>query len=319
MTGVERLLLAIQHLSLAPDLDAVQAVVRTAARELADCDGATFVLRDGERCYYADEDAIEPLWKGLRFPLEACISGWAMLHGTHVVIPDIYADARIPFEAYRPTFVKSLVMMPVRSIDPIAAIGAYWAHEHTATDDEVALLQGLANAASVALDKVAVHGQLASAVELNHATHRLAASDELTGLWNRRGFIEQARLQWEQRSGPRASVAFIDVDGLKLVNDGGGHDAGDALIRRVADVLRSRLRDTDVIARLGGDEFAVLSTDLGADELHDRLAPALVRRASVGTAPLTDIDLLPDALLHADARMYAAKRTHVAARAIRSA
>lgn len=319
MTRLDRLLLAIQHLSLAADLVGVQEVVRTAARELADCDGATFVLRDGEQCYYADEDAIEPLWKGLRFPLEACVSGWAMLNSTHVVIPDIYADPRVPFDAYRPTFVKSLVMVPVRSIDPIAAIGAYWADGHTATDEEVALLQGLANAASVALDKVQVHSQLASAVQLNQTTSRLAASDELTGLWNRRGFIEQARVQWNQRSGVRASVAFLDVDGLKLVNDGDGHDAGDALIRRVADVLRSRLRDTDVIARLGGDEFAVLSTDLGADELHDRLAPALAGRASVGTAPLTDIDLLPDALLHADARMYAAKRGHLAARTIRSA
>lgn len=310
--GLARLLLAIQELSLAPDLAGVQAVLRTAARELADCDGATVVLRDGEQCYYADEDAIEPLWKGLRFPLEACISGWAMLHGTHVVIPDIYADPRIPFEAYRPTFVKSLVMMPVRSIDPIAAIGAYWADHHTATDNEIALLQGLANAASVALDKVAVHTQLASAVVLNQETHRLATTDELTGLWNRRGFAEQARLRWAQRSGADASVAFIDVDGLKLVNDDGGHDAGDALIRRIAEALTTNLRDTDVIARLGGDEFAVLSVDLSAQELHARLAPALARRASIGTAPLTDIDLLPDALLDADARMYAAKRQHVA-------
>lgn len=314
VTGVERLLLAIQELSLAADLDDVQAVVRTAARELANCDGATFVLRDGEQCFYADEDAIEPLWKGLRFPLEACISGWAMVHGTHVVVPDIYADPRIPFEAYRPTFVQSLVMMPVRSIDPIAAIGAYWAEHHTATDGEVALLQGLANAASVALDKVTIHHQLASAVELHQATHHLATTDDLTGLWNRRGFLEQAQLRWEQRTGDTASVAFIDVDGLKLVNDDGGHDAGDALIRRVADVLRNHLRDSDVIARLGGDEFAVMSPDLSAEELHARLGPALARRASVGTAPLTAIDRLPEALLHADARMYDTKRRHLSTR-----
>ncbi len=311
---MDRLLLAIQQLSLAADLDDVQAVIRSAARELAHCDGATFVLRDGEQCFYADEDAIEPLWKGLRFPLEACISGWAMLHGTHVVIPDIYADPRIPFEAYRPTFVKSLVMMPVRSIDPIAAIGAYWADTHEATDEEIALLQGLANAASVALDKVAVHTQLVSAVELHETTHLLAITDDLTGLWNRRGFLEQARVRWRQRLGTSAAVAFIDVDGLKLVNDHGGHGAGDALICEVAELLRNHLRDTDVIARLGGDEFAVMSPDFSADELHTRLAPALVRRASIGTAPLTSIDLLPDALLNADARMYDAKRRQVAAR-----
>lgn len=303
---LDRLLLAVQELSMAADLPSVQEVVRTAARELADCDGATFVLRDGEQCFYADEDAIAPLWKGHRFPLEACISGWAMLHRQHVVIPDIYLDDRIPHEAYRPTFVQSLVMMPVRTLDPIAAIGAYWAEHHTATDAEVALLQGLANATSVALDKLAVHDQLASAVALREATHHLATTDELTGLWNRRGFFEQARTRWAP--GTPAAVGFVDLDGLKLVNDTNGHSAGDAFIRRLANALSTSVRGTDVVARLGGDEFAVLAPGLSPDDLHARLAAAVGRRASVGTAPVTDIGLLPDALLEADARMYAAKR-----------
>ena len=121
--GIERLLRAMQELSLATQLAEVQRIVRTTARDLAGCDGATFVLRDGDQCYYADEDAIAPLWKGLRFPLEACISGWAMLNRQHVVIPDIYADPRIPHEAYRPTFVQSLVMTPVRTMAPVGAIG----------------------------------------------------------------------------------------------------------------------------------------------------------------------------------------------------
>jgi hypothetical protein len=56
-------------------------VIRTAARQLTGADGATFVLRDGNHCHYSDEDAIAPLWKGLRFPLDQCISGWVMTHG----------------------------------------------------------------------------------------------------------------------------------------------------------------------------------------------------------------------------------------------
>lgn len=311
-TQLDRLLLAVQELSLAPDLPAVQQVVRTAARELADCDGATFVLRDGEQCYYADEDAIAPLWKGHRFPLEACISGWAMLQRQHVVVPDIDVDERIPHDAYRPTFVRSLVMVPVRTLDPIAAIGAYWAARHTATDTEVALLQGLANATSVALDKLDVRTQLASAVALREATHHLATTDELTGLWNRRGFFEQARLRWS--AGTPAAVAFVDLDGLKVVNDTDGHSAGDALIRRLANSLSTALRETDVVARLGGDEFAVFTPGLSPDDLQVRLTAAVGRRASVGTAPVADIGLLPDALLEADARMYSAKRTLLTSR-----
>jgi PAS domain S-box-containing protein len=84
----------------------------------------------------------------------ACISGWAMIHRETVVIPDIYQDQRIPFDAYRPTFVKSLAMVPVRKENPIAAIGAYWASHHTATARELTLLQALANATSIALANV---------------------------------------------------------------------------------------------------------------------------------------------------------------------
>src|SRR4051812_9128359 len=93
----------VQRLSLARDVATIQDVVRRAARRLTGADGATFVLRDGAQCYYADEDAIAPMWKGQRFPLSACISGWAMLNRRPVVIADVYADDRIPHDAYRKT------------------------------------------------------------------------------------------------------------------------------------------------------------------------------------------------------------------------
>lgn len=80
IAGMERLLRAVQELSLARSLGEIQRIVRHSARELTGCDGATFVLRENDKCYYADEEAIAPLWKGNRFPLDACISGWAMLH-----------------------------------------------------------------------------------------------------------------------------------------------------------------------------------------------------------------------------------------------
>jgi hypothetical protein len=57
-------------------LTQVGEIVRSAARAVTDADGATIVLRDGELCFYADEDAIAPLWKGQRFPMTECISGW---------------------------------------------------------------------------------------------------------------------------------------------------------------------------------------------------------------------------------------------------
>ena len=158
--GVEHLVTVVQALSRARSLEEIQIIVRAAARQLTGADGATFVLRDGDQCYYADEDAIEPLWKGMRFPLSACISGWAMLNAKPAVIEDIYADARIPADAYRPTFVKSLAMVPIRTSAPIGAIGNYWAQRRMPTDSEVRLLQALADSTSIAIENVQTQSTL---------------------------------------------------------------------------------------------------------------------------------------------------------------
>jgi signal transduction histidine kinase len=155
----------VQALSMARSLDAVMTIVRSAARTLTGADGATFVLREGDRCYYADEDAIAPLWKGQRFPLSACISGWAMLHKSPAVVPDIYRDPRIPVDAYRPTFVKSLVMVPIRSSAPIGAIGTYWATTREPLPDQIRLLQALADTTSVAMENVQVYAELERRVD----------------------------------------------------------------------------------------------------------------------------------------------------------
>jgi serine/threonine protein kinase len=183
---VAELIDVIQRLSQARDLATVQDIVRRSARRLSGADGATFVLRDGDRCHYADEDAISPLWKGQRFPMSACISGWAMLNRKAAVIEDIYADARIPHDAYRPTFVKSLVMVPIRTIDPIGAIGTYWATTRKPSDEEVRLLQALADTTAVALENVRVFTELeervqARTAELQAKNEELAAANrELT-------------------------------------------------------------------------------------------------------------------------------------------
>lgn len=105
-------------------------------------------------CFYADEDAISPLWKGSRFPIMKCISGWTMLNKQPAVIKDIYSDARVPHDAYRQTFVKSLAMVPIRTASPIGAIGNYWATQHMPTPEEVNLLQSLAEITSRTLEAI---------------------------------------------------------------------------------------------------------------------------------------------------------------------
>ncbi len=168
-SDAERLVRASLDLSAARDPAQVMQVVKRAARDLTGADGVTFVLREGPLVHYADEEAISPLWKGKRFPIDSCISGWAMTHRCSVVIEDVYADERIPHGAYRPTFVKSLAMVPVRPEDPVAAIGLYWARCRRATDREVRLVESLAGLTSVALANAALYAELRQA---------LAARDE---------------------------------------------------------------------------------------------------------------------------------------------
>jgi len=163
--AMERLIEVVQLLSLARDLPAIMDIVRHAARELTGADGATFVLRDDGKCFYAEEDAISPLWKGQRFPMSACISGWAMLNRQPAVIEDIYADPRIPADAYRPTFVRSLVMVPIRTIDPVGAIGNYWATQRLPSPEQVKILQALADTTAVAMENVRVYEELEQRVQ----------------------------------------------------------------------------------------------------------------------------------------------------------
>lgn len=332
--GMERLTRAVQELSMARSLSEVQRIVRTSARELTGCDGATFVLRDDGQCYYADEDAIAPLWKGSRFPMDACVSGWAMLHKEATTIPDIYQDPRIPHEAYRPTFVKSLVMVPIRKLDPIGAIGNYWSYENQPSEREVGLLQALADSTSIAMENVAVYTELEDRVrdrtaELERAKEeilQLSISDELTGLLNRRGFylLAEPALQLANRNEHSCLLAFLDINGLKKVNDAHGHDVGDNLISDVAAVLRATLRKSDIIARLGGDEFCVLAgeADSGDSTLKERLLAAFETfnetserpyrlSASIGLLRIWpgDHSTLDQLVTRADRLMYKEKRS----------
>jgi two-component system CheB/CheR fusion protein len=155
--GIERLIAVVEELSFCRDLPHVMETVRHAARALTGADGAAFILREGDQCHYVDEDAIGPLWKGRRFPVTACISGWAMLHRQAVAIEDVYTDPRIPVDAYQPTFVKSLAMVPVRKEAPVAAIGTYWASRHAPSASELTVLQAIADATALSLQNVTLY------------------------------------------------------------------------------------------------------------------------------------------------------------------
>jgi len=124
------------------------------------------------------------------------------------------------------------------------------------------------------------------------AESSLARTDALTGLLNRRGFLEVARreIARSRRSGRPLTVAMIDVDHFKEVNDRHGHDAGDRLLAALGAGLRSSMRAVDACARLGGDEFAVLLPDtdgLPIDGVLDRVRQVLTQSAAEASSPVT--------------------------------
>jgi hypothetical protein len=159
------LIRAVQEASGARTLDEIISIVKRTARTGTGADGVSFVLRENDECHYADEDSIAPLWKGRRFPLTECISGWTMLHRQAVSISDITVDLRIPQDAYQPTFVRSLVMVPIRSSAPIGAIGAYWSETREFTPELVHWLQALGDATSAGIEAVRANSE----VEALHA------------------------------------------------------------------------------------------------------------------------------------------------------
>jgi diguanylate cyclase (GGDEF)-like protein len=158
------------------------------------------------------------------------------------------------------------------------------------------------------------------------AMEQVALRDPLTGLYNRRYFLSALadRIARVGRYGEGAAILYVDVDGLKAVNDRLGHAAGDAVLTAIATCLRSETRESDVVARIGGDEFALL-----IDHVDGAAAAAKSRSldASVSATPCTydgammplsatfglaiiGVDDSADALLQrADTAMYHAKRT----------
>jgi two-component system, cell cycle response regulator len=174
---------------------------------------------------------------------------------------------------------------------------------------------------------------LARALQYGVERHRLLASirglsmvDDLTGLYNRRGFLSlgTSHLLLSQRGGRRFIMLYADLDGLKEINDTFGHREGDVAIIKTAELLRRIFRMSDVVARMGGDEFVVLAVEAGSDpsqallqrvqrqfdefNAESRLSYELSLSTGVkaydSTSPLT----LEEMLAEADQALYLRKR-----------
>ncbi len=139
-----------------------------------------------------------------------------------------------------------------------------------------------------------------------------ATRDGLTGLYNRRYFDETLadHLESARRYGRDLALVLFDLDHFKQVNDAQGHPAGDALLRRFAELLRTSARGADIVCRTGGDEFAVLLPETGRDgaaRFAQRILASAAHPVSAGLAALPS----PDLFKEADADLLGNKRARV--------
>jgi diguanylate cyclase (GGDEF)-like protein len=156
----------------------------------------------------------------------------------------LYADGAYPD-------LRSIASLPLKfEGEMIGVMNVGYTRAHEFHDEEIRLLSTLANAAAITVNNAAMYERI----------NRLAVTDELTGLANRRRFLEVLRLEMHRarRYERQLTLLMVDLDRLKQINDEYGHAAGDVMLRGVAQCLKSNVRDTDLPARLGGDEFAVL-------------------------------------------------------------
>lgn len=160
------------------------------------------------------------------------------------------------------------------------------------------------------------------------AMQSLSLVDDLTGLYNRRGFLTLGRqeIKTAERINKPVLILFCDLDGLKWINDTLGHQEGDRALREAAHVIRKSFREPDIVARLGGDEFAVyamFNIDVDENMLKERLKQNLAERNRKGDLPFRlsmSIGMarsqpgtaytLDDLLEEADRCMYEEKRRH---------
>ena len=208
------------------------------------------------------------------------VAGWVLQHGEAQLVPDELADPRIIHRGDQPE-PGSLIVAPLRGRGQVVGVVTLERSngQGSFSQEEFELVQLFAAQASVALQNAQAH----------HAVVVQAQTDGLTNLSNHATFHAQLGVAVDHAD--RFSVLMIDLDEFKTYNDSYGHQAGDQMLREIADALKAACRDTDAVFRYGGDEFTILLP--GADQAGALAVAEKVRAAVTGAGRRRG----PDALL----------------------
>lgn len=310
--GYLRLAAILRSLLSEQAVGAVLARIASDLRELVRCDDVVVweLIDDAALVPALVDGEDEAEMKALRILVGEGITGTAVRDGRLIVSNNAHADPRagqVPGTAMAP---EAIACVPLTARGrSLGALSLYRRGPSRAFEpNDIALVQHFADVAAIALDNAKTVAEL----------ERLAGTDDLTGLANRRTFHESLSrfAAMARRHHAPLSLLLLDIDDFKQINDTQGHECGDEALRMFASALRGRVRASDLVARIGGDEFAILlpqttreeadsvARDLGA-HLSGHSTP-VVLEVSIGVASCSGASC--DALLsEADQALYAQK------------
>jgi diguanylate cyclase (GGDEF)-like protein len=288
---------------------ATRAELCKTAREVTNCDFAVLwePLANGSGMEASATDGDLGVSEQLAFQSSHSGALQAFVSGHVVFVPDARAEPQLVQELIDAAAIASCLSQPVVRDDvTVAVLSVYWSKPMTQLPGNVdAVLSLLAAQVPIAVERA----------DLLVRLERMARTDDLTGLPNRRAWDEELprEMQRARREQWPLCVAMVDLDGFKELNDTLGHQAGDQLLKQVAASWGSSMRLTDVLVRYGGDEFAVLLPHCSIADARILIARLVAstpanQSCSVGLAQL-DSDVGADELVGlADAALYEAKR-----------